>query len=363
MEYVENKSKRKQKLSKAKTKIESIMCIHEEKMKYFKNLQDIILVRKKIELDKKNQNDDTRNLVKEIKDIEDRVEENDYYLSTASILQKYYSIEEDKEDNILTKKDLTIEYYKAICRDIPTEIYKVDIKTNNFNCNTCKGINCIFQYKDCYSCNKCGNVLNDIILPETLSFKESQNYDYTVTIDYKRINYFIEWLNQIQGREHANIPEKLISEINEELVKEKLFDTSRIKPPIIRRILKKIGESKYYEHIPVIISIIAGIPPLDIPPIIEEKLKFMFNEIQGPWEQFKDPTRTSFFSYPVVIHKFCQILNLNEYLPYFPLLKSREKLYKQEVVFEKIVNFLAKENQHSSRNKVYDIDWRYIKSM
>ena len=47
--------------------------------------------------------------------------------------------------------------------------------------------------------------------------------------------------------------------------------------------------------------------------------------------------RKNFLSYAYVLHKFCQLLELDDLLPYFPLLKSREKLQQQDQIWEKYV--------------------------
>jgi len=41
-------------------------------------------------------------------------------------------------------------------------------------------------------------------------------------------------------------------------------------------------------------------------------------------------------SYSYVLYKFCELLSEDKYLKYFPLLKSKEKLYQQDVIWKKI---------------------------
>ena len=87
----------------------------------------------------------------------------------------------------------------------------------------------------------------------------------------------------------------------------------------------------------------------------------MFLEIQIPWEKMKTNDRKNFFSYPYTIHKFCQLLGLNEYLHYFPLLKSREKLYKQDIIWKRIMEYFE---THPCLNQeiLSDVNWRFISS-
>ena len=74
----------------------------------------------------------------------------------------------------------------------------------------------------------------------------------------------------------------------------------------------------------------------------------MFKEIQTPFEKHCPKNRKNFLSYSYVIHKFIQLLNMNEYLVYFPLLKSREKLYQQDLIWKNICN---------------DLNWQFINSI
>ena len=55
-----------------------------------------------------------------------------------------------------------------------------------------------------------------------------------------------------------------------------------------------------------------------------------------------------FVSYSYVIHKFIQLLDMDEFLVYFPLLKSREKLYQQDKIWKNICN---------------DLGWEFIDSI
>ena len=113
-------------------------------------------------------------------------------------------------------------------------------------------------------------------------------------------------------------------------------------------ILKKLHYNKYYEHIPHILSIITGkrAPILDRKS--EEILRSLFKEIQIPFVNNCPPTRKNFLSYSYVLHKFCELLEFDHLLEYFPLLKSREKLHQQDIIWEKICK---------------DLKWQYIPSL
>ena len=80
----------------------------------------------------------------------------------------------------------------------------------------------------------------------------------------------------------------------------------------------------------------------------EEQLRMMFKEIQTPFMIHCPDNRKNFLSYSYVLHKFCELLELDDLLSYFPLLKSREKLQQQDNIWEKICQSLK---------------WQYIPSI
>lgn len=96
----------------------------------------------------------------------------------------------------------------------------------------------------------------------------------------------------------------------------------------------------YYEHIPFIKSQITNIPAPTISRDIEEKFKKMFDQIQEPFMKHCPPERINFLSYSYVLHKFCQLLELDDFIRCFPLLKSRQKLRNQDIIWKNICNEL-----------------------
>jgi hypothetical protein len=91
----------------------------------------------------------------------------------------------------------------------------------------------------------------------------------------------------------------------------------------IRGLLKKLRLNKYYEHVPYITNILNGIKAPSMPQELEERLRLMFKDIQKPFDQNCPSDRKNFLSYSYVLYKFCELLEEDEYLQYFPLLKSK----------------------------------------
>jgi uncharacterized Zn finger protein (UPF0148 family) len=164
---------------------------------------------------------------------------------------------------------------------------------------------------------------------------------------YKRINHFNEWLNTVQGKETTLIPDEMFDRILLELKKLRITNLSELSHAKMKEILKKLrpdGGSRYYEHIPHIITKLSGLPTAHFPPELEERLRHMFCQIQVPFLKHScalTPMRKNFLSYAYVINKFMQLLEKDEYTASFPLLKSREKLHQQDLVWCKICEELG----------------------
>ena len=150
----------------------------------------------------------------------------------------------------------------------------------------------------------------------------------------------IKWiigLAQFQAKEMTQIPKEVIESINSEFKKLRM-KTNDITQPKVKKILKKLGYNKYYEHSAQITNILNNAKPPTMSQVLEEKMRQMFRKIQEPFEKHKPKTRSNFLSYSYCLYKFCELLGYDEFLLCFPLLKSRDKLYHQDVIWKNICN-------------------------
>jgi DNA-directed RNA polymerase subunit RPC12/RpoP len=234
-------------------------------------------------------------------------------------------------EEIVTDKSTLVDEYLFITD-------KQHIKKINYDelemCPKCKKQMTCLQHDAIIICDNCG--YQELLLVEQNRPILKQNTKDTSHFSYKRINHFREWCNQVQGKESTDIPDEIFEKILHEIKKEKITDTRSITYNKMREILKRLRINKYYEHINYIINRINGIPTPQFSPELEEKLCNMFRDIQGPFLKHCPKDRKNFLSYSYVLYKFFQILGLYEYLKYFPLLKSREKLYIQDQIWKKI---------------------------
>ena len=344
--------------------------------------------------------DKSRDMRKEIVDIENCADELSYFEKTADILFDYYSIlddsnsdiklklpakaapsgraaskkiapagknileafmlnketptinESDEPDNVsttnvssvvqktddapanLNKQQLVNSYMSTID---PTHVPTNDNPSNddiNMICSCCKRPYVVTYNDGIMYCDACGE--QEFILIEQNKPVQRLQSKETSHFSYKRINHFNEWLSQIQGKESTEIPDDVFDSIIIEIKKEKITDPRKLTYDKMKEILKKLKSNKYYEHIAYIINKINGLPPPHFPPEIEEKLRSMFKEIQGPFLKHCPKHRKNFLSYSYVLFKFCELLELDAFLKHFPLLKSRDKLHQQDLIFKQI---------------------------
>lgn len=187
-------------------------------------------------------------------------------------------------------------------------------------------------------CPRCGSEEYALVVSDFPSFrdppKERNNYAY------KKINHLNEILNQFQAKESTVIPEDVMNEVILEIRKRRISNIADLSEDDIRQILKKLGRSKYYEHRAHILSRLNGNPPPTITPEIEEKIRTMFQEIQAPFLLYCPDDRTNFLSYSYILYKFFELLELDEYKVFFPLLKSRDRLIAHDQIWKKICDYL-----------------------
>lgn len=288
-------------------------------------------------------------LKSEIESIKENQYELDYYDKTGEIICSYYMIRDEKKNEFAETKNI-IDYFNNKKSNVDnveisrTKLFdqycqRVDgvrtLKDDGSNrikyCLDCKIEKILDIGESSYVCPDCGDS-EEVILDEDRQIKEYS--------PYKRINHFKEWINQFQAKESTEIQEPIFLDVINEINKNRIKDLTKLDRDKMKQILKKLGYNNLYEHIPYIINKLSGLEAPNINRHIEMKFIDMFTKIQEPWEIFKPSGRKNFLSYSYVLHKFCQLLELDHLLISFPLLKSVRNLKEQEQVWENICKVL-----------------------
>jgi hypothetical protein len=186
-------------------------------------------------------------------------------------------------------------------------------------------------------CTSCGDSEPILLETDKVNFKDS-NIELKACA-YKRTNHLSEILNQFQAKESTEIDKQIYEQIKNELHIQRIYDYNTLDHKIIKKILKKLKLNKYYEHTHHIINNLNGIPPPTISREQEENIKKMFKDIQKPFTIYRPKKRKNFLNYNYIIHKICELLEYDDFLTHFPLLKSRINLEEQDLVWEKICKY------------------------
>lgn len=266
------------------------------------------------------------------------------YIMQCMPYLKRYTTESNGEittDNVFNCKEIVGLQKKDIYID-----YLVDVEKKNIDrplekkydrCEFCPNSN-IIQFSDTseLACDNCGAVI-DVLISEELTYREEQETsEKVINYSYKRDNHFNEWLSQFQAQEMTTIPPEVMDSLRAELKKTKIKNLEEITHAKVRGFLKKLKLNKYYEHVPYITNTLSGVSAPNMPQALEERLRLMFKEIQKPFDDNCPSDRKNFLSYSYVLYKFCELLSEDSYLKYFPLLKSKEKLHQQDIIWKKI---------------------------
>lgn len=302
-------------------------------------------------------------------------DEVEYFVDTADILFKYYDlIEKNIEDGPVNKVDSNqksssiLKYFinedtsnakeeEVDTRGVLLDKYLECVDKNHFKensdklyfekCLNCGSQSFTWMMNEGYViCNDCHAVEHIIIDHEKPSYRDPpKEISYFA---YKRINHLNEMLSQVQGKETTEIPDEIYESIIVEIKKQRISNMVNLTYSTVREILRKLQIHKYYEHIPHIIHRLNGIPTPHLPNELEEKLRNMFKQIQTPYLKYSPKNRKNFLSYGYVLYKLCQLLGQDQYLGCFKLLKTREKLHLQDLIWKKICN---------------DVGWHYMSSL
>ena len=283
--------------------------------------------------------------------------ETQYYLTVVDLLYIYYtnetpfkkpsvSLNRLPKTNLVSfliresssnKADLFDEYLYRVNNN--TSRLKMNYAKNRKYCSNCNQIKTLDNVRCVYVCKNCGNCQFALIE----SSKSVYIHDPVIegnSFSYKRFDHFADWLTKFQNIKKMTVPKKVYQMILSDFEKIRTKDMTKLSKDVLSNILKKNGFTKYNSQMIQILSKLNNEPIPKLPQRIQERMKIMFKQTQRPFEKVCPVTRTNFLSYSYVIRKFLELLKQYKYIEYFPLLKSREKLYSQDLIWKKICSQL-----------------------
>lgn len=215
-----------------------------------------------------------------------------------------------------------------------TEGRKNTVDTNQCPEEDCLGMMALTEDESAYVCDVCGYSEPNMVLDRTGS-----EYVDRGKCTYCRANHLSEMLDQIQARETTAISDDIINDIYADIQKHN-YDISKLYIGKMKKILKRLGHRKYYEHCPYILQKITGIPPASFTPEQEHKLKLMFHQVEEQYPKAKPDGRHNFLSYGYVMRKCLQLIGLESHMDYFKKLSHIKKLVEHDETWRKICALL-----------------------
>lgn len=222
---------------------------------------------------------------------------------------------------------------------------------SDIRCNTVEGTRV---------CARCGSVLSESM--DAVSILSDHHGPSTAiamgnvektrrvnTYMYKRCNHFKFWISRIQAKETTGVKPGVVEAVRLELQKERIeVGDARITYDKVRSMLKKLRLQKYYNNTWFITSVLSGRRPPELTALQEEKLVSMFHQVQEPFNRHCPKDRVNMMSYAYLLRKMAESLGWYEFAAFFPLLKSRQKVYNQDLIWKKICD---------------DVGFKFVKSI
>ena len=260
--------------------------------------------------------------------------------SKPTILEHFFNSKDTGNDDIKTRDISYVNKYLTNINESSLDINNYTIQSDL--CKICnKGDLIPLEHEGVLICNSCFSHTKYLVENEKPSYKEPPKE--VCFYAYKRINHFREILAQFQAKETTQISEEIIENINQQIKKERI-NLTQLTNKRTKDILKKLGYNKYYEHIPFIKDKL-GIKPPIMSAELEITLCNLFMDIQAPYSKYCPDYRINFLNYYYTVYKLCELLDQHHFLPYFPMLKDREKRIEQDVIWKNICD---------------ELDWEFI---
>lgn len=239
----------------------------------------------------------------------------------------------------VNKTKIYEEYLYRLNQDASKQSVKYNVTRGT--CSNCSQPQTLDVTLSLYICESCGNCTHAHVDTEMSCYVKNPVLEMNNSFSYKRFDHFVKWLDRFHNTEKSKVPQHILELIQKELKKLLHNDSASLTKQNILEILKTTGNSKYSSQVLQILNKIKNEKSPTLPIQVQQRMKIMFMQTQKPFAQICPQDRTNFLSYSYVIRKFLELLNLPEYIDYFPLLKSKDKLHQQDQLWRKICQQLG----------------------
>lgn len=159
-----------------------------------------------------------------------------------------------------------------------------------------------------FLCTKCG-IINTLVgtVFEDYQFYNQEGSRYKHA-SYEPSRHCKFWIDRIQSKENTNIPENVITKIEECIKRDRITLIHNITIEQFRKYLKDTGLSRYNDHLPLIKKMITGIVPPQLNHNESQLLFNYFDKAVKTYNMIKDPTKNNNIYYPYLIWKILEII-------------------------------------------------------
>ena len=334
--------------------METIDQFHKKQMDYFQEIKNIIIPsfqKERIVLKNKliveNNYEEKLLIIDKIKEIREKIKnikflEKNYLLKNMNHLEIYYNNKKEVENNN-NEKTVLNEFFNIS----PVEETVENTNDKFWNCNNKPHLkyynqnmcqSCDMEMKETedgfYICDNCFFINKNVINEN----KNENTIDRIVNnTSYMRMAYFKKVINQLNGRPTMKIKPEIIVLIKSRIEIEKI---QIINFYVIKNLLKKLKLKKYIDQIVHIISLL-GITVPQMSDHLVDKMCFLFQAIQEPFQKYCPKIRSNFFPYHFIVYKFLLYLGETQYIQNIPILKNIEKYQNQNELFEKCIGEIS----------------------
>lgn len=205
-------------------------------------------------------------------------------------------------------------------------------------CGTCKNILFDSPHDSLNVCRICGRVESYL---DTTQASMGYGDDIEITsFKYKRLTHFMDYLKRFQANESLVVPKEVLDRIVKRLAKQKVPAEDILKHNVVKKIMKSLNLSKYYNNVTQICYKLSGIPPPRMDPEQHERIILLFIAIQAPFDLVCPAERSNFLSSSFCLWQFCMLLGYHEFTKGIFLLKGHDNLKGQDAIFKQICEIL-----------------------
>lgn len=152
----------------------------------------------------------------------------------------------------------------------------------------------------------------------------------------------------MQGTERSQVPAEVVEAVREEFRRHRVTDKRQMTKAAVRRHLKRIRMSRWYDHCAQIARELSGIQEVVIPDDVQQKLRVLFKQTEPAFEAVCPDTRSNYINYSFAVRKLLQLLGLDHLMKHFATLKNADKRMEQLQIWKAMCHWLS---------------WQYIEDM